>query len=270
MVESAALALEAESGVALFHQIAVILQDRILSGQLSAGDRLPTERDICETFGVSRITAKRALDELARKGIVERARGRGTIVRSSPLGPRIRAAVDGWYENLARMGESTRARVLEFDYRPAPKHVAEALQIAAGEEVQRSVRVRSLDDTPFSCLETWLPAEIGRSFTRKDLEDVALLRLLEREGVGVAAARQTITAAVAAPNVAAVLGVPAGAPLLDVRRVALAEGGRPVEFIRVLYRPELYGYEMELTRVRSDDGARWRAVEPESDPAVPD
>jgi len=259
--------LDQDCGVALFHQITVILRDRILSGQLAPGYRLPSEAEICAAFGVSRITAKRSLDELAAIGLVDRARGRGTTVRQRPETPVMRAAVEGWIENISRMGESTRARVLEFGYFPAPPHVAEALDLSSGTEVQRSIRVRSIEGECLSHLETWVPAEIGRSYERAEMEDVALLRLLERHGVKVTSARQTITAAVAPPNIATALGIHAGAPLLDVRRIVMDRAGRPVEYIRVLYRPDLYRYEMDLTRVQGSAGGRWKA---RSLPANPD
>ncbi len=258
--------LDPNRGVALFQQIAVILRDRIHSGRIAVGERLPSEADICADFGVSRITAKRALDELAREGLAERARGRGTIVTGGARLAAKHTSLNGWLENVSLMGEATQVRVLEFGYRPAPPQVAEALGLAAGEEAQHSIRVRSLDGRPLSHLETWVPADIGRGYDVAEMGETPLLKLLERQGVEVSSARQTITATVAPPNVAVALGIHAGAPLLDVRRLVMDATGRPIEHIRVLYRPELYRYEMDLTRVREADGARWRAEKPSHAP----
>jgi len=261
------MALDARSGIPLFHQVAGILRDRILSGAHAEGERLPSEATICESFGVSRITAKRAMDELAAEGLVTRSRGRGTIVTEGAAMAPFEVSVDGWIENISRMGRITDVRVLEFDYRRAPRAIAQELDLPEGAEVQRSIRVRSHEGTPLSWLETWIPADIGRSFTADDMGARPLLHLLERAGAQIASARQTISAGLAAPRVAQALGVQAGAALLDVRRLVRDAEGRPVELISILYRPDLYRFAMELTRVAGAEGARWEAENPATDPA---
>ena len=259
--------LDTRGGISLFHQVAVILRDQILSGTYIEGDRLPSEAEICEAYGVSRITAKRAMDELADEGLVMRARGRGTIVtHNAGIVPFI-VSVDGWIENISRMGRLTVARVLEFDYQRAPAAVARELELETDEEVQRSIRVRSHEGVPMSWLETWVPAHIGRSYDAEDMGARPLLHLLERAGVHVASARQTITAALATPQVAQALGVQTGNALLDVRRVVRDDRGRPVEYISILYRPDLYRFAMNLTRVKEGGSARWEANDPLSSPA---
>ncbi len=252
-----------ESRVPLYHQIYVVLRNRIVSGQIEPGARLPGEQELAETFGVSRITAKRALNELASSGLVIRERGRGTRVVHSPPRPAVRTALEGWLENISLMGVATDATVLEFDYVPATKEVAEALDLAEGDSVQRAVRVRSLAGESLSYLTTWLPREIGEAFDADDLQRLPLLHLLERAGIKVSAARQTVTATLADPAVAAALAIDAGAPLLEVSRIVSDTAGRPVEYIRVLYRPDRYQFEMDLKRVGDEESMRWAA-----DPAL--
>ena len=251
--------IDPSSRVPLYHQIYVVLRNLIYSGQLGPGEVVPGEKELAESFGVSRITAKRALNEMAAAGLVVRERGRGTRVVHSPPAPTVATSLEGWLENISLMGIATEARVLEFDYVPANEDVATVLKVAPGEPVQRSVRVRSLDGETMSYLVTWLPEDIGRGFEREDLGQYALLTLLERAGVKVASARQTVSATVADPAVAAALGIDPGAPLLEVRRQVFDSGDRPVEYIRVLYRPDRYRFEMDLKRVRLDEGMRWAA-----------
>lgn len=252
-------ALDTRSGIPLFHQVAVILRDQLSSGVHAQGDRLPSEAEICETYGVSRITAKRAMDELAAEGLVTRSRGRGTIVSPGVGMTPFAVSVDGWIENISRMAKLTTVKVLEFDYRTASQVVVRELGLRKDAQAQRSLRVRSHEGVPLSWLETWVPEDIGRSYTADDMGTLPLLHLLERAGVRVASAQQTITATLAGPTVAQVLGVQTGAALLDVRRVVRDDTGRPVEYISILYRPDLYRFAMNLTRVTGDDGARWEA-----------
>lgn len=246
-----------DRGAPLFHQIAVILRDRIVSGELAPGARLPSEADICAAWDVSRITAKRALDTLAAEGLVTRARGRGTTVLARARSPSTVTRVDGWFENLSRMAEATTVEVLAFGYHPAPPHVAAELDLPPGEEVQRARRVRRLEGRPISHHETWVPAHIGRGWSREEMRTTPLAKLLWREGAAPASAREVITATSAPPDVASALEILSGAALLDVRRRVMDGSGRRIEFMRALYRPDLYRVEMDLQR--TDGEAFWRA-----------
>lgn len=255
----AGTALDSDSRVPLYHQIYVVLRNRIYSGQIGPGDLVPGEQELAADFGVSRITAKRALNELAAAGLVVRERGRGTRVVHRPPAPSVTTSLEGWLENISLMGIATEARVLEFDYIRAPADVAGALAIAPGATVQRSVRTRYLNGESMSYLVTCLPEDIGSNFDREDLDHYPLLQLLERAGVKVASARQVVTATVADPAVAAALDIDPGAPLLEVRRVVLDVADRPIEYIRILYRPDRYQFEMNLKRIREKEGMRWAA-----------
>lgn len=249
--------MQSGSRVPLYHQIYVVLRDRIVSGRIQSGEILPGEQDLARDFNVSRITAKRALNELAASGFVVRQRGRGTRVTEQPPQPSVRTSLDGWLENISQMGVATEARVLEFGYVPASTLVARSLEISEGDRVQRAVRVRAQSGRSLSYLTTWLPGAIGDGFGAEDLEKWPLLHLLERAGIQVASARQTVSATLADPLVASALDIDAGAPLLEVTRIVSDRDGRPVEFIRVLYRPDRYQFEMDLKRVGDHDTSKW-------------
>ena len=241
----------------LYHQIYLILRNQIVAGVYPAGTLLPSEQELTRDYGVSRITAKRALNELAAEGMVTRMRGRGTVATYRPPQAPISSSVEGLIENLHRMGLRTEAALLSFDYVPADDSVAAALAVAPGAEVQRAVRVRSLEGEPFSHLTTYVPGEIGRSFTADEMSRTPLLQLLERFGIVVSRARQTITATLADPELAPLLGVEVGSALLRIGRVVYDQEGRAVEYITGLYRPDRYQVDMDLERVSEADARRW-------------
>lgn len=243
----------------LYHQIYLIVRGQISDGKLAAGAQVPGEEELARQFNVSRITARRALAELAAEGLVTRGRGRGTHVTHRNEPPPVRGAVEGLIENLMAMGLKTRVELIDFSYEPATPDVAVALQVAAGTEVQRAVRVRSLEAGPFSHLTTFVPAEIGREFGRKELAREPLLALLERSGVVIGAADQTISATLADTHVAPLLQTAVGAPLLRISRVVHDGKGRPVEYIIGLYRPDRYQFRMSLDRVRGGERNTWSA-----------
>lgn len=252
----------------LYHQIYLILRDQIQDGTFAEGAPISGEESLARQFNVSRITARRALAELAAEGLVTRGRGRGrgTRVNRRDVTPVVRGGVEGLIENLVAMGLKTRVTLLEFAYEPAPPHVAAALRIRPGTEVQRAVRVRSLPDGPFSHLTTYVPAVIGRKFSRRDLSRAPLLTLLERSGVVIGGADQTISATLAGTPVAPWLQTEVGAPLIRISRVVHDTGGQPVEYIVGLYRPDRYQFRMSLDRIRGGDRNTWSAkVAPAAD-----
>ena len=128
----------------LYHQIYLIMRQRIADGEFGTGGTLPSEQELAEYHGVSRITAKRALDELANDGLVVRERGRGTRVVEGRTGVRISGQGTGAFDPLLAMGGETEVAVKEFGYGAAENDVAAALGLPVGTIVQRAVRVRSL------------------------------------------------------------------------------------------------------------------------------
>lgn len=253
-------AVDARIPTPLYHQIFLILRGQIIESRLKPGAQVPGEEELARQFNVSRITARRALGELAAEGLVTRGRGKGTHVSARDHEPPpVHGGVEGLIENLMAMGLKTQVELLDFSYEPAAPDVAAALEIAPGEEVQRSVRVRSLADGPFSYLTTYVPADIGRKFGRKELGREPLLGLLEKSGVVIDSAEQTLSATLADTRVAPALKTAIGAPLLRISRIVEDRSGRPVEYIVGLYRPDRYQFRMSLDRVRGGDRNTWSA-----------
>ena len=247
-------------GEAKAKQVYLVLRDRILSGASGLGAKLPTENELAELHGVSRVTVRRALGELARERLIERRRSRGTRVIYRPSPAPVTADISGVLANLAEMGRRTKVKLLSFDYMPAEGAVALALGIGPDQLLQRSVRVRSVDGAPFSYLTTHVPESISVTFSKQELGSRPLLELLERAGVKVESARQRISASLASPKVAEVLDVRIGSPVIELIRVSFDQHGRGVEHLHALYRPDRYAIEIELARSGAADTKAWSPV----------
>jgi GntR family transcriptional regulator len=247
-------------GEAKAKQVYLVLRDRIISGAADYGSRLPTENELAEFHGVSRVTVRRALGELERERLIERRRSAGTrvIYRSSPAA--ITADISGVLANLAEMGRRTAVKLLSFDYVPAEGAVATALGAGRYELLQRSIRVRSVDGMPFSYLTTHVPEKVSVTFTKQELASRPLLELLERAGVKVGQARQRISAVLATRDVAEALDVRSGSPLVELVRVVYDRSGRGVEHLHALYRPDRYALEIDLVRTGAADTGAWSPV----------
>lgn len=260
MLQDPAL-IDDRSPTPLYHQVYLVLRNKILSDDYTQGSLLPSEQETSDMFGVSRITAKRALNELAKDGMVVRERGRGTRVVYHSMAQPVEVNVEGLLENLLAMGLETKVKLLSFDYLSANNEIARLLHCDEGQSVQKAVRVRFLEDEPFSYLTTYVPSDIGSSYSREDLAEKPLLALLERNGVKISRAEQTITATLSDAEVSLTLGLELGSPILCIYRVVYDQNDRPVEYIRALYRPDRYQYRMMLTRVGTESDRSWSLTE---------
>lgn len=254
------MALRDWLGEAKAKLVYLVLRDRILSGAVGFGTKLPNENELADYHGVSRVTVRRALGELARERLIERRRSAGTRVTYRPSPAPITADISGVLANLADMGRRTAVKLLSFDYVPAEGMVAQMLGVVSDELLQRSVRIRSVDGLPFSYLTTHVPENVSVTFTRQELASRPLLELLERAGVKVEHARQRISAVLATPNVAEALGLHTGSPLIELVRVVYDQAGRGVEHLHALYRPDRYAFEIDLVRSGTADTKAWAPV----------
>jgi GntR family transcriptional regulator len=236
------------------------LGDAIANGSFPPGTRLPGELKLAEQFNVSRVTVRRAMAELERMGIVDRKPGVGTVVVDRAGIQPVVADFSNVLSHLLEMGRTTTARLLEFDYRLPPEPVRHALRLAEGERTQRSVRVREVDGEPFSYLTAHVPETIGETYQREDLEKTSLLALLERSGVEVDHAEQTVTATLSTPTTADALTIGVGEPLLAVTRAVFDPQGRGVEHLQALYRPNHYRLQIALNRVDAGGTKQWAPV----------
>ena len=243
-----------------YHQIYLVLREQLSEGRFAAG--LPGEVALAAQFGVARITIRKALEQLAAEGLIERARGRGTVPRAAPPArTEQRAQLTGLLDNLVSMGLQTKVQVVSCDVIPAAEPVAQALQIAPGAPVQKAVRVRSTKEGPLSLITTHVPAALAKGFGRRELAKQPILLLLEKSGVRIGRATQTLSARLADAASAGHLGIAVGSALLAVTRLILDDEDRPVQWLHGLYRPDRYQYEMQLSRVGSIDAKVWVSTE---------
>lgn len=238
--------------VPLYYQLANVLRDQIITGQLVPGDRLPTEAELVEAYGVSRVTVRQALQNLEAEGLIRRKVGRGTFVteharKTAPL------SMAGSLNDLISMGLATRVKVIDLQTVRATESLARILQIEPGSLVTRCTRLRFHDSQPFSHIVTELPDAIARRFSRSDWNGSILQVLEHKLNIPVRDAQQTIRATLADTSLARLLDTRIGAPLLAVERVVLTDDGVPVERVHTHYRSDLYSLTIHLNR-KSDTG----------------
>jgi GntR family transcriptional regulator len=230
--------------IPLYEQIEAVLRERISSMQ--PGDRLPSDRDLAEEFGVSFVTARQAASRLAADGLVTREIGRGTFVAR----PRLEKDMSGltsFTEDMHRRGMSVRSEVLECSIGAASIDVAQALEILTGCPVVRIRRIRFADEIPMALESVALsalsfPGLVDEDFSRKSLYDV----LERRYGVRPTIARGVLGAAAPTTDEAQLLGISRSTPLLYARRTAYDEQHMAIEYGESRYRSDRYQVPIEM------------------------
>jgi GntR family transcriptional regulator len=246
-----------------YHRIFLLLKDSIERGQMPPGAKLPGEFALAEKHQVSRITIRRAMAALVEEGLITRRAGVGTVVAHRALeATQITADVSNLLPNFVRMSKESSIRLLEFAYRPASSVIAARMKLPPRERVQFSVRVRSMKDQPFSYLITHVPASIAQNYDENALATTSLFVLLERSGVRVDHATQTISATLATEEIAEALCVSVGAPLIVLERVVFDKEGRGVEHLEAFYRPDRYRIQVDLGRVGDTSSRHWEPLSP--------
>ncbi|WP_336962753.1 GntR family transcriptional regulator [Sphingobium aquiterrae] len=236
--------------IPLYHQIFLQLRGEIASGQRAVGSRLPTEQELSESFGVSRITARRALDELAQAGLVARKQRVGTIVTFQPPAKPIEGDIDQAMESLIAFGRNTQVKLIELETVAAAPPMSVILDVEPGADLVRAVRVRWQDDVPLGHYETHVPGALGVNLTRAALSKTPMLALIKEAGISIGAAHQTITATLADVALASLLQVDMGSALLRVSRTVYDKGKRPIQHIQAHFRPDRYQIRLDLHGVK--------------------
>ncbi len=255
---------ERRPGIPLHEQISSWLREEIVSGRLPPDARLPSEHDLCEQFGVSRVTVRRALQTLEADGLIYRRPGLGSFACDRRLSQGLVRLTD-FAQDMSRAGLEARSRVLHQEKEPCPEPVAERLGVTPGSPVLRLDRLRLGDGEPMALDVTWIPTYYAQLLEGHDLGVETIYRVLEREyGIPVVSGRYRISASRAEGEVATHLGVPAGEALLVLERTSRTLGHKAVYFQRRFYRADRMVYELEVAREpggESSDGMPLREFE---------
>lgn len=242
-----AIVLDRASPVPLYHQLAEAIEAAIRSGELAPGDRLENELSMTTRLGLARPTARQAIGELARRGLVVRKRGVGTQVLSSRINRETR--LSSLYDDLERSGRKPQTRLLSFAVGPVDEEILTPLLESAGEvdessQYLRVQRLRLADGAPLAILTNHLPTWLG--LTEDDLRGSGLYAVLRARGINLRVAHQTVGARLMTADEARLLGEELPVACLTAMRVVYDDAGRLIEIGQHVYRASHYSLEVSL------------------------
>ncbi|MFC7618937.1 GntR family transcriptional regulator [Microlunatus sp. GCM10028923] len=236
------ITLDRSAAEPLYLQLSRAIERAIATGELADGDRLENELSLTDRLGVSRPTARQAIQELVNKGLLVRKRGVGTQVVRSRFSRDER--LSSLFDDLVEAGKTPTTRLLDFRVGPLPAEIAQRVSLPADEPYLQLRRLRLADDLPLAVLANYLPARI--ELDPADLERYGLYPCLRRAGVNLKLAHQRVGARLASEDEADLLGAMPPLACLTADRLAYDDSGRLVEYGRHIYHAARYSIRSSL------------------------
>lgn len=233
----------------VYVQIADAIRKLVHSGTLAPGTMLPPERVLCDEFQVSRMTLRQAYELLERDHILQRQRGRGTLIAPHRMRKQ-QQQMRSFSEEIRSRGGRPRSTLLSFQTIAPSDTLRDQLSLPVGEPVFRIERIRFSDATPLALEVVHIPCYLCRGLDRFDLARRSLYSVLESEfGLRLARSLETISAALPSSRDRRLLELRPGTALLVVDRRTYTASGTPVEAAATTYRGDLYQAVVHSVRV---------------------
>ena len=233
--------LEKKSQNPLYQQLMRRLQNDVATGVYPAGGRIPSEQLLCDTYGVSRVTVRKAMLDLVQEGLLVRRQGKGTFVADARL-TRDLAHITSFSDACAGMGRAAASKVVELKREPARPEDVERLHVPEGSQVLELCRLRLCDDEPVMLEYNRFSGEF--TFLEKENLAGSLYDLLRAHGYIPTRATHDISLWHATPNVARYLGTQPGEALMLLDETVYDQMGRPLHVSRQWIRGDKFTFRI--------------------------
>jgi GntR family transcriptional regulator len=233
-------------GISVYYQIKGDIISRINKGEWRVGERIPTEMELVEFYGVSRMTLRKALDELSEEGLLYRERGVGTFAAKRQV-VRNQEYLVGVHEEMRSQGREVRSEVLQEEV-VRSKSIAMDLGLEPGSELFHLQRLRFVDNVELLVDDTYMPMEIGDRISGADLSTESLFGLIEAEGYTILHGDKEIQAVAADAEIARLLRCKEGSPLFFMKTIMYDKRGVAIVVSELYIRSDLYSIKISAKR----------------------
>jgi GntR family transcriptional regulator len=237
--------LDEKLPVSLYHQLKEILFTKINGNEWPVDSKIPTERQLCEMYKVSRITVRQALDELEKEGYLYRKQGKGTFVTTPKIEQRL-SCFYSFSEEIKKMGFTPGAEILKFFIEAAGEEVAERLQIDKDAQVYSIKRLRLANNEPFAVETSYVPCDCCPGLKSEEISKNGLYNTMKNKyGVIPYEAMEVFEAVIIGKEDACYLRTGKTSPGIQLERLTSA-GERPIEYCKSIIRGDRYKYKVVL------------------------
>lgn len=252
------LARQRNTTLPAYHRLYVMLSQGIKDGTYPPGVLLPSEKSLTETYKVSRVTVRRALDHLVEEGLVTKQQGRGTIVTLGVQNQSDPQRVSGLIANLVAEGIEFTAKTIFWDLMTPSNVVYQKLNIPLGGQCYVIRRLRLLDNQPVSYASIYLPEHVGRMLKQENAASKLIIQMLDETPYPVSHTEFTLSATLVDGDGADLLELPVGNPVLRMQGLAFTKENEAIYLQDSVFHPEHYEYAVKLSRDDSSPKMVWR------------
>jgi GntR family transcriptional regulator len=249
--------IDSNSYIPYYHQLYLLLKERILAKEWKPGQKFFSEGDLCQEYGISRTVVRNALQELESDGLISRRKGKGTFVLGSKISEGLAQNLAGFYQDMTEKGLQTTSRILIHQVIPCPDKVCGFLNVPPQSPVIQLYRLRYVEGDPIALVTSYLPLQICPALENEDLTDRSLYEYLENQcGITIARAQRILEATIADESQSKLLEIAYKDPVIKLESISFSEEGIPVEYFIAFHRGDRARFEINLLRVRD----KWRLM----------
>ncbi|MBU9711874.1 GntR family transcriptional regulator [Evansella tamaricis] len=235
------------SPIPIYYQLEELIKDMIEKGTLKKGDMIPPEREYAEKYEISRMTVRQALNNLVNDGYLSRVKGKGTFVENRKIEQPL-MGLTSFTEDMVSRGLEPRTKLLHLLKKEASASESEKLKIKQGAPVYEVKRIRLADDEPMALETMFLSAELVGEL-KEEVVNGSLYQYFEESlGYSIVNARQGLEASIVRKSEREYLNVPSGSPVLLIERTSYLADGKPLEFVKSIYRADRYKFLIDMNR----------------------
>jgi len=240
--------VDKESPLSLYYQLKQIIIDKIESRELTENEKLPTEKELCDKYNISRATVRQALKELETEDYIYKIQGKGTFV--SPK--RYQQDLLKFYsftDEMKKIGKTPTSKVLSFEVTKPSKKIADTLNINKDENIYKFTRLRLADDEPMMLETSYIPYNLFKGIKKEDLEMTPLYTIFLNEyGTTFSKAEEMFRPTLMEEDEAKKLNYIEGAPAILLERITYNNENTIIEYTKSVARGDKFKYHVVLEK----------------------
>jgi len=239
--------IDKHSPLPLYYQLEEQIKKSIESEELRPGDALPSERELSETYQISRMTVRQAITNLVNRGYLYREKGKGTFVTSQKFEQNLQG-LTSFTEDMKARNLIPGSKLLHFEIYPADEDIKAMLSLEDDELIYKIKRLRLANDEPIAVETSYLPVKLVPGLT-PDILASSIYTYIENDlELTIGHASQTVEAAIVNEEDQQHLNINKGVPVLLIQRETYLENGTPLELVRSSYRADRYKFKIDIER----------------------
>lgn len=239
--------IDKTSPIPIYYQLESFIKKQIEAGYILPGENIPSEREYAESYGISRMTVRQAINSLVNEGLLYRKKGSGTFVSEKKIEQPLQG-LTSFTEDMKKRGLTPTSKLIHFEVIPANIFIANELKISEYAPVYEIKRIRLADGEPMALETNYLSVNLVKGLTEEEVKASIYSYVEERLGLRITHAEQLIESVKASEEHEKLLFIEKDHPMLYIQRNTFLHDGTPLELVKSVYRGDRYKFQIKMER----------------------